>query len=196
MGAVKSIAKISPGIDEYRWLRAKHGNVPTDQIAEQDGVSVEAVQKSIVRVERQRAKLTLRELHSAEMGVLLAGVRREVEALNDAMNATKRVQVLDMRGRPVVEEGQPIYVEVPDHDTRLAAVKVRTDILNAIQPKGGGLSVNMSQQVAVAGGASRRGVESRIIAFNTARERGLALPPQEAQEADVDDDESEDAGEA
>lgn len=166
-------SNVAAGLDEYRWLRARQHNIPVDQIAAQDGVSPLAVERSINKVDRKRARMTLREVHATEMGVLLSGVKAEVEAINGALRANKRVQVLDVRGRPLVEDGHPIYQEVPDHEARLAAVRTRTEILSAIQTKGGGFNVSVNQQTVVNPQVSRRGVEARIIEFNTAREKGL-----------------------
>lgn len=191
-----------PGTDEYRWLRAKHGRIPIDQIAADDGVSAATVQKSIRIVERNRARLTLNEVQATEMDVLLAGVRAEAQAINGALVATKRVQLLDSAGRPVIgADKAPLYQVVPDHETRLAAVKTRTDILNAISPKGTGLKVQMNQVSAPgrsqpdgrAGAVQFRSVEDRIIEFNRRRERLLTSGP--VVEAEVTDDEGDDEGE-
>lgn len=179
-----------PGLDEYRWIRSRQQNIPLDQIAKEEGVSVEAVTRSIARIDRKRARLTLREIHAAEMSVLLSGVREEREAINSALTAVKRVQVLDVRGRPLIDKGEPIYTEVPDHETRMAAVQLRTAILNAIQPKGGGVNLNVSQVAVGGGGVSRRGVEARIIEFNKKRE-SLALLPAPAILGDDDKEDDE-----
>jgi hypothetical protein len=167
--------------------------MPVDQIAQEDGVSVKAVEKSIMRMERHRARLTLQEIHAAEMVGLLQSVHAEAVALSEALRATHKRQMLDEKNRPVVDDdGAPLYVELPDHDTRLDAIDRRTAILNALAPKGGGIKIqnnNMSGGDGTTGSTVKYvGVEDRIIGINQKRALMLAAAPGEGEGAVIECD--------
>jgi hypothetical protein len=131
-------ARLGGDIHKDRFIRHVSGGQSPEDIAKADGVSLEAVRGSIEQVRLREQLYNLTELITQHGEVIAGTTPLRLKALTGALEATK-----------VNKKG----VVVPDHATRLEAVKEVNHMLATLQPKGGrgiqvGVQVNTGGQAA------------------------------------------------
>jgi DNA-binding IscR family transcriptional regulator len=140
--AVKTLSRQRASNDArhlMRYLKSK-ANVPLEDIARADHISVKQVKESIRQMaafesinSEGHVQLLVRDM----VRVTLPKVQQAIEGL---LEATNTVEQKNQR------TGLMEYTNVPDKITRLDAVKVYTGLLATTQPKVPGVNVQVSQQ--------------------------------------------------
>jgi hypothetical protein len=152
-------ASYNPGAGKHleRALRVK-GGYTVAEIAKQDGVSEQAVQKSLRIVNINRARHSDEFLKEEFVRIAMLLGPGTAQAVAGALNATYDVTR--------TEDGQEIVSQEPDYTTRLQAVDRVVEIAKVALPKGGpsinvGMGVNVNHPTRQATG-TYVGMEDRL----------------------------------
>jgi hypothetical protein len=143
--AITSLRRLSRTIHKSRWDRARQG-LSIEEIAKQDKVEKEAIDKSLRMVELFRLNCAPSELELRQMETMLVIADQDEAALSRALNAHHNVY--DSKGKKVGVE--------PDYTVQGEAMKEvtkRTEILIGKKNggAGGGVNVNVQNNVGVLG---------------------------------------------
>lgn len=167
--------------DKERYLLSRRGWT-TEQLAARENVREPAIKDSIARYQLYRDSLAIDEqdLHIAEMtSRLMPGAEK---VLAGAMTA-KRTIYTGKKARQVI-----------DHDTRIRGVETLKSFMEAVRPKGGGISINT--QVNNGRGENGNG-SGRISGFDfesrlrkIRAEEGLSNDDERITDADYEDADS------
>jgi hypothetical protein len=196
-------ASYNPGAGKHleRALRVK-GGYTVAEIAKQDGVSEQAVQKSLRIVNINRARHSDEFLKEEFVRIAMLLGPGTAQAVAGALGATYDVTKTD-------KDGKEIVVQEPDNTTRLQAVDRVVEIAKVALPKGGP-SINVGMGVNVAANRSTPsasgayiGMEDRLRAIRqeiaqrpqleekTVTTATLEMPGGEILDGDVDEDDDE-----
>jgi hypothetical protein len=122
-------------LQRLRWTMHKKQGRSIEDIATEHGCSPAVVRQSITRVEALMESFTLEEATRLQVEKVRAVHKAETKMLQEALGSEVVVVV---NGKKVVQG--------PDYDTRLRAFEAMTSRLNAVQPRGGGVSVDLSKR--------------------------------------------------
>jgi len=170
-----------------RFLRSERGEKPED-IARQEGVSVQIVEKSIRRVQIQKAMLSSDNTLEALRGIIVRNTNHASKAIANGLTAKKYV-ARDKRGKD--GKVKTTYVAIPDIEAQTEAFKAFRGLAEAIQPKGGGISVNVKQNnqtAAMVTNVRGNGFEERLEMLRKRQEEFNQLPAEVAVSPAEDDD--------
>jgi hypothetical protein len=162
--AIASLRRLSRTVHKSRWDRAQQG-LSVEEIARQDKVQKEAVDKSLRLVEMFRLTCAPSEVELRQAETMMVLADQDEAALSRALNAHHKIYSADGKKSVGVE---------PDYTVQLDAVKEmtkRTEVL--IGKKNSGPSVNIQNNVGVLG-RSVVTFEDRLREIQ--QRRGLALP--------------------
>ena len=155
-----------------RYLKSK-ANVPLEDIARADHISVKQVKESIRQMEAFESMNSEGQLQLAVRDMIRVTIPKVKETLDGLLEATNTVEQKDKR------TGLMEPVSVPDKITRLEAVKVFGTLYASTQPKIPGVSVQVSQQnhnqTAVLSSAET--TEERMRRLQNAAAQHNLLPP-------------------
>jgi hypothetical protein len=112
-----------------RFIRNRNGKT-IEEIAAEDGITQEAVRKSIRAVEFKKGFHTQEYLQEMLIGITLKSSPSVQNALLEALDASTKRTVKNDRG-------EDMTILEPDHDTRLKAVGEFRQIAAVAQPKPG-----------------------------------------------------------
>lgn len=122
-----------------RYLKSK-ANVPLEDIARADHISVKQVKESIRQMEAFESLNSEGHLQLAVRDMIRVTIPKVQETLDGLLTATNTVEEKNKR------TGLMEPVNIPDKITRLEAVKVFGTLYASTQPKTPGVSVQVSQQ--------------------------------------------------
>jgi hypothetical protein len=193
----KAALSYNPGNGKHleRALRVKSGETIAE-IAQRDGVTEKAVQKSLRIVNVNRARHSDEFLKESLIGIVMSLGPETRSAVAGALGATYDVTKQ--------ENGKDVIVQEPDHSTRLKAVEQFVEIAKAAQPKGGpsinvGMGVQVGQGRGVAASGAYIGMEDRLKAIRQEiaqrpqlEERTVTTAVLEAPGGIIDGDDDED----
>jgi hypothetical protein len=177
-----------------RFIRQKSGKT-IEEIAAEDGVSIEVVKTSIRNVEFKQGYHTNEYLQQNLIGVVLKLAPAAQSALLEALASGTNREATNA-------EGEKITIFEPDHDTRLKAVAEVRQIAAVASPRAGHqTNVKVGVGVGLVGGGqasgSYVGMEERMREIRQARRDHPALPEATVKTVDIidgdpgDDDEDE-----
>lgn len=155
----------------------------TEEIAKMHGVKEQSVRKSIGIVDAYRLANTLDVMNTSVIGVVIGRKKKIAAALDDALGAT------------VIGKGGDA---VPNHDVRLKAVGEYRQLVQSVQPKGGGsksaTTVLVNQQTGVhtappSSESQFTGFEERIRKIRVQVDQHNQLPPPPSVAAPMGEDE-------
>ena len=111
-----------------------------DEIATQTGCNLAQVQDSLQRYEMARAEVSNEEVDMAINQTVLKSMEATQKVFSEALRA-KHVNVTYDKNNKKIKQ------TLPDHATRLKAVDTIKNLMDAVRPKGGGITVNANTQV-------------------------------------------------
>lgn len=178
-----------------RFLK-KEANVPLEEIAKGERVSVETVRDSVRMVEQYRAQNTTSEMDFAIRSMVVGAIPRAKITLEGLLDATELVEIQDP------QTGKKKHVTRPDKTTRIEAMRLVTDMIGKVQPKAPLAEVNVNQNMQVANLSAAETTEERLRRLRKKAQEHNQLPPEVAgvpesidrgdEDDDGDDDDEED----
>ena len=133
-----------------RYIRHKAGKT-TQEIADEDGVKVQTVNDSIVRVDAYRATHTVEYLNESMIAVVMDADKHIRSAITGGLQAMTK----DDRGRPK-----------PDHQTRGKILETVAKIVQTVQPRpAGGINLKVNQQSVMAGQPASPPPEAGFVGY-------------------------------
>lgn len=172
-----------------RYLRKERGET-TAQIANSEGVSQKAIEKSIRQVEIQRGLYTQQNLNASMVGMLMGNLGHVDLTLKRMFKAKDYMEQKN-------PDGSIQFIPVDDKATQLKAMEVFGKFLDSMQPRSAGVNVKVQQNNANQANATGgkvggyedmlRGILDNVQNFNQ-------LPSQTGDviEAEEDADDEED----
>jgi hypothetical protein len=109
-----------------------------EEIAQSEGVSIKAIEKSIRQVSMERAIHTQQNLSTAVISMLMGNMRGVDQAFKKGLKAQNFLERKNA-------DGSNQFVPVDDTETQLKTLQVYGKFLEAMQPKGSGISVSVQQ---------------------------------------------------
>lgn len=181
--------------DLSRFIRSKNGKT-AEEIAAEDGVTLEVVKKSCLNVELRQGLHTQEYLQQHLIGLVIKLAPRAQIALLEALTAENTREVKNDRG-------ETMLIKEPDHDTRLKAVSEFQKVALAAQPKPGhSTNVKVGVGVGMVGGGQVSGtfvgMEERMREIRQARKGQPVLEAATVRSVQIidaevpDEDDSED----
>jgi hypothetical protein len=154
-----------------RFIRSERGDSLED-IAKEDGISVAMVEKSIRKVQIQKAIFTSENTQDTIRRMLVENSGKASKALGTALTAKKYVRKQD-------KEGKTKYVPVDDIEVQMEGLKAFKGIAEVVQPKAGGSVVNVKQvnQTAAVTNIRGNGYEERMDEIRRKAADFNKLPP-------------------
>ncbi len=175
-----------------RYLRRNEGE-SLDEIARAEGVSVKAIEKSIKQVELHRSLNNQGNLNANVVAMLMGNLSRVDKGFKKLFNAKSYVERR-------LADGSSELVPIDDTETQLETIKVFGKFIESMQPKGGGLAVNVNQtnQTASVTNIRHGGFVERMTEIRKRVQEHNLLPSVtvDAREADPDDEDDEDVVDA
>ena len=187
-----SLAKPSSA-DRARWFLFR-SHVPIDEIAKRHGVKIEAIQKSIDRMEAYKAQTSNEIVDMRRNEMTLNLVDKTEQSLSRALGA----QVIVRRPSVKNPDKMVIVSKDPDFKTQAEAANTVKELLMATIPKGGGVNIALQQNQGLqAESKTHRNFEERLRLQREKRGLSNGMEVQDAEYEDVDEtaDEDEDEGE-
>lgn len=176
---------LSNTVHRSRYHRWKKEGYTVEKIAEQDKVGVDAVRRSIRTIEAYFSIFSDDELRRTQISIVIGLAGEEKAALLEALHATKLVA--DVDGDTKV---------VPDHQTRMEAVKLINEKNATLLPQakpggtnvsvGVGMSVNPQPSVGPGDRIPRFEDNVREVMARRSTQRVLAAPPEEDDSGTVE----------
>lgn len=175
-----------------RFLK-NEAHIPVEDIAKTERVSVRTVRDSIEMVEGYRTQNSTAEVDFAIRSLIIGAMPQAGETLDGLLTATELVEDGDAK------TGRKRRIRQEDKTTRLEALRVVTQLVGTIQPKGPAVVANLTQTNQTAVISSAEGYEERLRRLRQRAQEHNALPPEVTavpvsvdQEMDDDDGEEED----
>jgi hypothetical protein len=171
-----------------KWRGFGENEEALKRVAADEGVSIQAVLKSVTQIQAYHEKNTSYEMDLAVRDFVISTVPRAKETLDGLLTATELVEQKDPK------TGKIKVIKVEDKTTRLEAERLFKDIVIGLQPKQPMIQQNISQtnQTANISGESN---EERFRRLRKAAEQHNLLPPEVAAvPAYIDADEDSDDG--
>lgn len=169
---------------QSRYIRVKKLGYTPDDLAKEEGVSVETINKSIARYEVAKSLRSMEQVAEGQASIVAAVNHLETKAIAGALEA--QTFAYDAYGKPV-KDGKGNPITVPDHEIRLRAVDTVNKKIEAIQPKSRG-GVNVAVGVGVnatpVGGQTAPRFEDRLRIL---KEKRLMLNAPPVEEGNVID---------
>jgi hypothetical protein len=114
--------------ERIRYARNKVLQIPVEQIAEEDGVTVQRVEQSIRNVEKINALFNVEALEQSNIKIHLFTEARQMLAIADALQAERPI----MAGPTASPDTPAIVGWEPEHDVRLRAFEALTERSKAV----------------------------------------------------------------
>jgi hypothetical protein len=181
-----------------RYLKAQAQGGTTQEaalaIAKSEGVSVDAVRRSIVSVESYRNMNSSLQMELAVRSIVIQNTPKLTATISSLLDATELVSV------PNPNNGKQKIVLRADKTTRLEAGRLMKDLIIGLQPKGAPVEVNVNQTNQVANLSSAETTEERFARLRKQAEAHNLLPPEvsgvpqhiDRDQEDEDDEEEDD----
>lgn len=180
----------SASVHMVRHLRTLRGETVAD-IAKAEGVSVKQVERSLRRIELDRALNTREQMDFETIRVIRESGPEAQEALRRAFHAKA---ILRKRNK----KGEEVAVLVDDHERQLEAVEMYKELVTAMQPRGNGFTINNQANANAAAAAATttnirtEGFEERLKRLRKQQTEFAALPSETIAPPDADDDYDDD----
>src|SRR5579859_2899411 len=170
-----------------RYLRRNEGE-SVEEIARTEGVSAKAIEKSIKQVQLHRNLNTQGNLNANVVSMLMGNLGRVDKGFKKLFNAKSYIERR-------LADGSSELVPVDDMATQLEALRVYGKFVESMQPKGGGVAVNVSQsnQTAQVTNIRHGGFVERMSEIRKRVQEHNLLPPVtvDAREEDPEDEEED-----
>jgi glycine cleavage system H lipoate-binding protein len=145
-----------------------------EALAKSEKVSIQAVRDSVRMVETYRVQNTNVEMELAIRNLVISAVPKAKETLDGLLEAMELVEISD----PVT--GKKKHIKRPDKTTRIEAMKIVTDLVSKVQPKGPLVEVNNTNKVQIANLSAAETTEERLRRLRKQAEEHNQLPPEVA----------------
>jgi hypothetical protein len=172
--ASSAAASVSPDARRYHLFRS--GVSPEEQAA-RENIRLATITASIERQQLLSQQFSLDSMQQAAREMLMDQFPNMASALREASEA-----VQELKKEELQEDGQMTTTSyfVPDHSTRLKAIKAFESLLSCIQPKTPMVAVDARSQTQINNPAPAAGsggpLSTESIIRQIRAERGLALP--------------------
>jgi hypothetical protein len=175
-----------------RYMRADQGEKP-EQIAASEGVSLQAVEKSIKMVRFHRGLNTQSNLNTAVVGMLMGNLNHVDKTFQRMFKAKNYIE----HKKP---DGSTKLVPIEDTETQMKALEVYGKFVGSLQPKSAGVNLSVQQnnanQSASISNARGGGYEEMLHGILGNVRSHNDLPPQTADVIDAEEDGEEEEDDA